>query len=848
MDHGGRSAPWRRKKSRASSRSPSTFKCGKYCCCSIRSTARRTSTSTCRSARSSPSCRKITRGRHGELEDMLQPGRRQVAAGYVIYGSSTMLVYTTGQGVHGFTLDPSIGEFLLSHPNITHSRRRPVSLGQRFVRAAVGRQRARAHAAATAASTATASALSTRYVGSLVADFHRNLLGGGIFAYPANTKSPQRQAAPAVRGESARVHRRAGGRRGDRRHASAILDVQPTELHQRTPLYIGSKTSRLVEQTSRRRSIGASHLAREASRRDRVRTMAAIPAASRSTTRRHVLALRLPDRRRSTGPTTRALDYARDLGDPGQFPFTRGVQPTMYRGRLWTMRQYAGFGTAAETNQRFRYLLDAGQTGLSVAFDLPTQMGIDSDSPRALGEVGRVGVAIDTVEDMHVLLDGIPLDKVSTSMTINATASTLLAMYIVVAEERGHRARASSAARSRTTSSRSTSRAARTSIRPSRASRSITDMFRFCAARGAALESDLDLRLSHPRGRRDGGAGARVHARQRDRVRAARASTPGSPSTRSRRGCRSSSPRTTTCSRRSRSSAPRGACRRGSCASGSARATRAAGCASTRRPAASRSRRSSRSTTSCASPCRRWPRCSAARSRCTRTATTRRSALPTAEAATLALRTQQIIALRVGRRAAPSIRSPAATTSSISPNELERRAIELLAQVDELGGAAQGDRGGVLPGGDRAQRVRASAARRARRDGDRRRQQVRRRRARRRSIPTPDYSALEREQVERVRGVRARARRRRASTRRSPRCATRRAAYADARPLRATAPLMPLIIDAVRARATRRRDRRRAARVRGADAIGPLERALPLNALSRVDDFTAVTDLAPSKS
>src|SRR5688500_15343228 len=109
----------------------------------------------------------------------------------------------------------------------------------------------------------------------------------------------------------------------------------------------------------------------------------------------------------------------------------------MYRGRLWTMRQYAGFGTAAETNARFRHLLAAGQTGLSVAFDLPTQMGIDSDSPRALGEVGRVGVAIDSVEDMHALLADLPLDQVSTSMTINATAATLLAMYIVVAEERG---------------------------------------------------------------------------------------------------------------------------------------------------------------------------------------------------------------------------------------------------------------------------------------------------------------------------------------------------------------------------------------------------------------------------
>jgi methylmalonyl-CoA mutase, N-terminal domain len=137
------------------------------------------------------------------------------------------------------------------------------------------------------------------------------------------------------------------------------------------------------------------------------------------------------------GPEDGVTDYARELGNPGSFPYTRGVQPSMYRGRLWTMRQYAGFGTAQETNQRFRHLLDAGQTGLSVAFDLPTQMGIDSDDPRALGEVGRVGVAIDTVDDMHVLLEGLPLDRVSTSMTINATATTLLAMYVVVAEERG---------------------------------------------------------------------------------------------------------------------------------------------------------------------------------------------------------------------------------------------------------------------------------------------------------------------------------------------------------------------------------------------------------------------------
>jgi methylmalonyl-CoA mutase N-terminal domain/subunit len=136
-------------------------------------------------------------------------------------------------------------------------------------------------------------------------------------------------------------------------------------------------------------------------------------------------------------PDDAELDYGVELGDPGEWPYTRGIQPTMYRGRLWTMRQYAGFGSARSTNERFRLLLEAGQTGLSVAFDLPTQMGLDSDSPRALGEVGRAGVAIDTVEDMHLLLEGIPLEDVSTSMTINATAATLLAMYIVVAEERG---------------------------------------------------------------------------------------------------------------------------------------------------------------------------------------------------------------------------------------------------------------------------------------------------------------------------------------------------------------------------------------------------------------------------
>jgi methylmalonyl-CoA mutase, N-terminal domain len=145
----------------------------------------------------------------------------------------------------------------------------------------------------------------------------------------------------------------------------------------------------------------------------------------------------IPYKRVFTPADVQDMDYQRDLGFPGDAPYTRGVQPTMYRGRLWTMRQYAGFGTAEESNKRYRYLLDNGTTGLSVAFDLPTQMGYDSDSPMAAGEVGKVGVAIDSLADMETLFDGIPLDKVSTSMTINSTAAILLALYIAVGEKQG---------------------------------------------------------------------------------------------------------------------------------------------------------------------------------------------------------------------------------------------------------------------------------------------------------------------------------------------------------------------------------------------------------------------------
>jgi methylmalonyl-CoA mutase N-terminal domain/subunit len=171
----------------------------------------------------------------------------------------------------------------------------------------------------------------------------------------------------------------------------------------------------------------------------------------RSTTR--AKALRSASERRDRFETSSGLEIAdvyteadlaaigfeptRDLGLPGEPPFTRGVQPTMYRSRFWTMRQYAGFATAEETNRRFRYLLEQGQTGLSVAFDLPTQMGYDSDAPEAVGEVGRVGVPISSLADMEILLDGLPLGDVSTSMTINATAAILLALYVAAAENRG---------------------------------------------------------------------------------------------------------------------------------------------------------------------------------------------------------------------------------------------------------------------------------------------------------------------------------------------------------------------------------------------------------------------------
>ena len=202
---------------------------------------------------------------------------------------------------------------------------------------------------------------------------------------------------------------------------------------------------------------------------------------------------------------------------PGVPPFTRGIYPDMYRGRPWTIRQYAGFASAEESNARYRYLLEQGQTGLSVAFDLPTQLGLDSDDPRAEGEVGRTGVAIDSLADMELLLAGIPLDRVSTSMTINAPAALLLLLYELVAEQQGVEP---AALRGTVQNDILKEYVARGNyIFPPRPSMRLDDRpLRLLRRAAAALEHDLDLGLPHPRGGLDGGAGARVHDRERHRL------------------------------------------------------------------------------------------------------------------------------------------------------------------------------------------------------------------------------------------------------------------------------------------------------------------------------------------
>ena len=213
-------------------------------------------------------------------------------------------------------------------------------------------------------------------------------------------------------------------------------------------------------------------------------------------------------------------DAERAIGYPGEYPYTRGVYGSMYRGRLWTMRQFAGFGTAEETNKRFRYLLDHGQTGLSTAFDMPSLMGHDSDHPRSLGEVGREGVAVDTVLDMETLFDGIPLDEVSVSMTINAPAAIMLAFYVVAAERRGippERLR-----RHDPDGHPQGVHRAEGVVLPGRSGDAAGDGHDRVVLRShAALASDQHLRLPHPRGGLDRGPGTRVHAEGRSDLRRA---------------------------------------------------------------------------------------------------------------------------------------------------------------------------------------------------------------------------------------------------------------------------------------------------------------------------------------
>ncbi len=237
--------------------------------------------------------------------------------------------------------------------------------------------------------------------------------------------------------------------------------------------------------------------------------------------------------------------YLDDLGFPGDFPYTRGVYPTMYRGRPWTIRQYAGFGTARETNQRFHFLLEKGQKGLSVAFDLPTQMGYDSDDAMAQGEVGRVGVAIDSIDDMRVLFDGIPLGEISTSMTINATAAILLALYVALADERGiDRAKLSRHDPERHPQGVHRARDVRLSSGALDAAHHRHS--RVVRGEPPQLEPDQHQRVPHPRGGVHRGPGSRLHARRRRRLRGRRRQRRVSTSTRSRRGFPSSSTRTTT--------------------------------------------------------------------------------------------------------------------------------------------------------------------------------------------------------------------------------------------------------------------------------------------------------------
>ena len=414
-------------------------------------------------------------------------------------------------------------------------------------------------------------------------------------------------------------------------------------------------------------------------------------------------------------------DYVRDLGFPGQYPFTRGVQPTMYRGRFWTMRQYAGFGTRQETNARYKYLLEQGQTGLSVAFDLPTQIGYDSDDPLAAGEVGKVGVAISSLEDMETLFDGIPLDKVSTSMTINAPAAVLLAMYIAVGKKQGVDP---SKLRGTVQNDILKEYIARGTyiFPPGPSMRLITDLFRYCNDAGAPLEHDQHLRLPHPRG------GLARRCRRwplpwpTPSPTCRRPSMPGWRWTILRPGSPSSSMPTTTCWKRWPSSALPGGCGRGSCASGLAPRdprswmlrfhTQTAGSMLT---AQQPENNVVRVTLQALAAVLGGTQSLHTNSR------DEALSLPTEESVQIALRTQQIIAHESG--VADSI-DPLAGSYLVESwtDEIEKRAIDYIEQDRRHGRRAQGHRTGLHAARDPGERLSLAAGRGPRRQGRRRRQ------------------------------------------------------------------------------------------------------------------------------
>ena len=495
-------------------------------------------------------------------------------------------------------------------------------------------------------------------------------------------------------------------------------------------------------------------------------------------------------------PNDAPTDYARDLGDPGRFPYTRGVQPTMYRGRLWTMRQYAGFGTAAETNERFQHLLAAGQTGLSVAFDLPTQMGIDSDSPRALGEVGRVGVAIDSVEDMHVLLARLPLESVSTSMTINATAGVLLAMYIVAAEERGISRQQVSGTIQNDVLKEYIARG--TYIYPPLPSLAlIAEIFRFCAAEvpewnpisisgyhireaGSTAVQELAFTFANTieyvkqalaAGLAVDGFAPRLsfffaaHSDLFEEVAKFRAAR-----------------RIYSRLMRERFGAGDASCRlRFHTQTGGVTLTAQQPLNNVVRVAVQTLAATLGGTQSLHT-----------------NGYDEALALPTAEAATLALRTQQIVGYESGIANTVDPLAGSYYVESLT-TEIERQAIALIEKVDELGGAERA----IAAGFFQEEIARSAYAHQLRVEaGETVVVGVNRFTAGNDApaIPTPDFSTLEREQVERVAAVRAK----RDSARVNAVLAAVRAAappYAESAATPRT-PLMPLIVDAVRARAT----------------------------------------------